>query len=331
MPTGCLIGDSSLNNVEFLNLIAEDIEEVEELMRSRSEGYHPDLGAAMQHLLSAGGKRIRPTVALLMGKLLEADHRDLILLGASIELLHTATLVHDDLIDGSLLRRGNPTLNSDWSPAATVLTGDYIFAQAAELAAEIGSTEVMGLFAETLAVIVNGEISQLFSRKKQTSRSAYLQRIYEKTGSLFVLATKSAALLSGSSEAKIQAAVVYGREIGNAFQIVDDVLDFTGTRETIGKPIGSDLRQGVLTLPTLYYLEGKPDDQVLEKVLAGNHNGADLKEVLGRIKASGVVQRSLQDARKFSQRAVQALEDFPDKEEKQALIELAEFIVGRNI
>ena len=320
-----------MNNVDFLEIIVDDIEEVEELMRSRSEGYHPDLGAAMDHLLTSGGKRIRPTVALLMGKLLEADHRDLILLGASIELLHTATLVHDDLIDGALLRRGNPTLNSDWSPAATVLTGDYIFAQAAELAAEIGSTEVMGLFAETLAVIVNGEITQLFSRKKETSHEDYLQRIYEKTGSLFVLATKSAALLSGSTAEEIQAAVEYGREIGKAFQIVDDVLDFTGTRETIGKPIGSDLRQGVLTLPTIYYLEKEPEDQVLGKVLTGSHNGADIKEILGKIKASGVVQRSLQEARAYSEQAVKAIERFPEKEEKQALIELAEFIVGRDL
>ena len=320
-----------MNNVDFLEIIVDDIEEVEELMRSRSEGYHPDLGAAMDHLLTSGGKRIRPTVALLMGKLLEADHRDLILLGASIELLHTATLVHDDLIDGALLRRGNPTLNSDWSPAATVLTGDYIFAQAAELAAEIGSTEVMGLFAETLAVIVNGEITQLFSRKKETSQEDYLQRIYEKTGSLFVLATKSAALLSGSTAEEIQAAVEYGREIGKAFQIVDDVLDFTGTRETIGKPIGSDLRQGVLTLPTIYYLEKEPEDQVLGKVLTGSHNGADIKEILGKIKASGVVQRSLQEARAYSEQAVKAIERFPEKEEKQALIELAEFIVGRDL
>lgn len=320
-----------MNTVEFLDIIAEDMEEVEALMLSRSEGYHPDLGAAMDHLLNSGGKRIRPTVALLMGKLLDADHRDLILLGASIELLHTATLVHDDLIDGSLLRRGNPTLNSDWSPAATVLTGDYIFAQAAELAAEIGSTEVMGLFAETLAVIVNGEVTQLFSRKKATTRAEYLKRIYEKTGSLFVLATKSAALLSGSSSEEIKAAVRYGREVGKAFQIVDDVLDFTGTRETIGKPIGSDLQQGVLTLPTLYYLESQPDDEILLKVLSGNHNGAEFKKVLGKIKSSGVVKRSLEDAREYSGRAVEALELFPEKIERQALIDLAEFIVGREL
>ena len=318
-----------MNTVNFLDFIAEDIEKVEKTMLSRSEGYHPDLGAAMDHLLGSGGKRIRPTVAILMGRLLGAEHAKLILLGASIELLHTATLVHDDLIDGALLRRGNPTLNSDWSPAATVLTGDYIFAQAAELAAEIDSTEVMGAFAKTLAVIVNGEISQLFNRKKATSQEDYLERIYEKTGSLFVLATRSPALLSGASDTQERAAVAYGKEIGKAFQIIDDVLDFTGERETIGKPIGSDLRHGVITLPTLYYQEISPGDQDLEKLLNGTYDRAVFAEVLENIKGSGAVERALADARKYSANALQALEELPEGRERIALKQLAEYIVDR--
>mgnify|MGYP006288943951 CR=1 FL=1 len=318
-----------MNNVKFLDFIAADIEKVEQTMLSRSEGYHPDLGAAMDHLLGSGGKRIRPTIAILMGRLLGAEQAKLILLGASIELLHTATLVHDDLIDGALLRRGNPTLNSDWSPAATVLTGDYIFAQAAELAAEIGSTEVMGAFARTLAVIVNGEISQLFNRKKATSQEDYLERIYEKTGSLFVLATRSPALLSGASSVQEKAAVTYGKEVGKAFQIIDDVLDFTGERETIGKPIGSDLRHGVITLPTLYYQEIAPEDQDLKKLLNGKYDHAVFQEVLENIKESGAVERALKDARKYSAQALQALEVLPEGQERTALKELAEYIVDR--
>ena len=318
-----------MNTVKFLDFIAEDIEKVEKTMLSRSEGYHPDLGAAMDHLLGSGGKRIRPTIAILMGRLLGAEHAKLILLGASIELLHTATLVHDDLIDGALLRRGNPTLNSDWSPAATVLTGDYIFAQAAELAAEIDSTEVMGAFAKTLAVIVNGEISQLFNRKKATDREDYLERIYEKTGSLFVLATRSPALLSGAGGAQEEAAAAYGREIGKAFQIIDDVLDFTGERETIGKPIGSDLRHGVITLPTLYYQEISPGDQNLKKLLNGTYDQAVFEEVLENIKSSGAVERALKDARKYSANAVQALQVLPEGRERTALKQLAEYIVDR--
>jgi len=320
-----------LENLEFLEIIADDIQQVERLMRSRSDGYHPELGAAMDHILSSGGKRIRPTVAILTGNLLGADEDDLILLGASIELLHTATLVHDDLIDGALLRRGNPTLNSDWSPAATVLTGDYIFAQAAELAAEIGSTEVMQLFANTLAVIVNGEVSQLFNRKKTTSLEAYLQRIYEKTGSLFVLATRSSAVLSGAEEAQIQAAVRYGKEIGRAFQVVDDVLDFTGKRETIGKPVGSDLRQGVLTLPTIYYQQMRPNDPQLDLLLNGGGNDQIHEAVLENIKSSGAIRKSVENAREYSRQAVLALDELPDGPEKAAMRELAQFIVERDL
>src|SRR3990170_2418606 len=144
-------------------------------MRAESNGHHPDLGAALDHLLSSGGKRVRPAVALLTGGMLGADPGRLIILAAAIELLHTATLVHDDLIDGALLRRGMPTLNAHWTPAATVLTGDFIFARAARLAAETASVEVMRAFAETLSVIVNGEITQMFDHRGIPTRENYFQ------------------------------------------------------------------------------------------------------------------------------------------------------------
>src|SRR5512146_1835864 len=143
-------------NVSFLVPVQEDIHAVESLIRSQAEGRHPDLKAALDLLLSSGGKRIRPTLTLLTGKMLGADWQRLITLSAAIELLHTATLVHDDLIDGSLLRRGMPTLNSQWTPGATVLTGDFLFASAAKLAADTESIPVMRIFAKTLTVIVNG-------------------------------------------------------------------------------------------------------------------------------------------------------------------------------
>ena len=147
----------------FLTPIQAQLLEVEQLMRSQADAHHTDLAAALHRLLDAGGKRIRPALALLTGGMLHADRNRLVILAAAIELLHTATLVHDDLIDGAFLRRGNATLNSQWSPAATVLTGDFIFAQAARLAAETDSVTVMRLFADTLATIVNGEITQMFS------------------------------------------------------------------------------------------------------------------------------------------------------------------------
>lgn len=322
-------GEINLENVGFLDFVEDQIKQVDERMLSRASGHHPELGAALEHLLSSGGKRVRPTLTILMGRLLSADEDDLITLGASIELLHTATLVHDDLIDGALLRRGNPTLNSDWSPAATVLTGDYIFAQAAELAADISSPEIMALFARTLTTIVNGEVRQLFNRQGVTTLDEYYRRIYEKTGSMFVLATHAAALLSEADEQSVDAAKHYGDAVGKAFQIVDDVLDFAGDENRMGKPVGSDLQQGVLTLPTLFYLQSNPDDPALSSVMGGQDNGQLVEKVISAIKRSDAIERSLAEARKYSREAQQALEGLPEGKEKQALKQLAEFIVER--
>src|SRR4030067_2553843 len=160
----------SLIDATFIAPIEDRIKFVEERMHAQSDGYHAAVGAALHHLLSSGGKRIRVVVTLLTGKMLGADADKLITLAAPIESLHTATLVHDDLIDGAMIRRGIPTLNAQWSPAATVLTGDFVFAKAAKLAAETGSVDVMRIFAETLATIVNGEITQLFSSKWVANR-----------------------------------------------------------------------------------------------------------------------------------------------------------------
>ena len=245
--------------------------------------YFPELAAALKHLLASGGKRIRPSITLLMGTMFGADEDKLISLSASIELLHTATLVHDDLIDGALLRRGNPTLNSHWTPAATVLTGDYIFAQAALFGAEIESTKVMDLFAETLSIIVNGEISQLFDRDSIPTRDDYYHRIYEKTGSLFALSAKAAALISPVDRKYLEPAFVYGKEIGKAFQIVDDILDFTGDQVRVGKPLGSDLRQGVPTLPVIFYQEQNPKDMELMKCLQGETTDSETDDLITRI------------------------------------------------
>ncbi len=318
-------------DVDFLSYLEEKLDKVEQRMVSNADGYHPDLIAALNHLMSAGGKRIRPIITLLMGTLLGAEEEKMISLSASIELLHTATLVHDDLIDGALLRRGNPTLNSHWTPAATVLTGDYIFAQAARLAAEIGSTEAMSLFAETLSIIVNGELSQLFDRSQVPSREDYYHRIYEKTGSLFALSARAAALISPADRKYIKLAEAYGREIGKAFQIVDDVLDFTGDQARVGKPIGSDLRHGVPTLPAIYYGEQHPDDLVLLSCLEGSATEAEADALIQRINASGAIQQSLEEARHCTEIAVKSLQDFPAAREKDSLEKLGSFITDRDL
>jgi geranylgeranyl pyrophosphate synthase len=300
-------------------------------MREQADGHHPDLFMALEHLLSSGGKRVRPAVALLTGAIYGADPERLVTLGAAIELLHTATLVHDDLIDGALFRRGIATLNARWTPAATVLTGDYVFARAAKLAAETNSIEVMRLFAETLATIVNGELTQMFTSRGLISREDYYQRIYAKTASMFVLATTAAALLSPVSLDVVRAARQFGNDIGMAFQIVDDVLDFTGEQTTIGKPVASDLRLGLVTLPALYYFETYPDDSDLQAIMKGQYFNEDrMERLVYAIRNSGAIEQALGEAKRYVNCALETLRKQPECEERYALEELTSYIVQRS-
>lgn len=316
----------------FFTPVQPLIEEVEVLMRAQGHGHHSELGAALDHLLSSGGKRIRPAVALLTGGMLGAEKNRLVTLAAAIELLHTATLVHDDLIDGSLLRRGIPTLNAQWTPAATVLTGDFIFSRAAKLAADTHSVRVMQFFAETLTRIVNGEITQMFGSRGIASREDYYQRIRAKTASLFELATGAAAMLSPNGQQAEDTVCRYGYSIGMAFQIVDDVLDFTGNQATVGKPLGSDLRQGLITLPALYYIEANPHDPDMIEVLNGNRFNEDrLSKVIDAIRHSQAINQSMEEARHFAERGLADLADQPAGVERQALEDLANYIVQREL
>lgn len=313
----------------FLTPIIPDLSKVESRMRALDEPHHQELSNALEHLLTSGGKRIRPAVALLTGKMYRGDIHRLISLSAAIELLHTATLVHDDLIDGALLRRGIATLNAKWSPAATVLTGDYIFAQAARCAAETESVYLMKQFAKTLATIVNGEIDQLFSTHRYSTREEYFQRIYAKTASLFELASSAAAHLSDVSDQEVESMRRFGYALGMAFQIVDDILDFTGAQETVGKPVANDLRQGLITLPFICYLEKHPEDEEVQAVLAGEK--ANIDKLVGEIRDSGAVQDAFQIARDYINEAIGILEQRPESIEQKALKELSEYVILRHI
>ncbi len=177
-----------IKNFSFFEPVKDLIPLVDEKMREQSEGSHIYLQEALTHLLDSGGKRIRSALSLLISQMLNVEEEKMIILAAAVEMLHTATLVHDDLIDGAMLRRGNPTLNSKWSPGAAILTGDYLFARAAKLSSETGSLEIMNMFANKLSIIVNGEVTQLFSKRGRSSMEEYFQKIYAKTASLFELA-----------------------------------------------------------------------------------------------------------------------------------------------
>ncbi len=245
-----------MSTTTFFTSVQDQLQFVEQRIRSQAgEEQHPDLRSALEHLLAAGGKRIRPTLGLLVGNMLGAPEDKLITLGASVELLHTATLVHDDLIDGALLRRGMPTLNARWSPAATVLTGDFLFARAAKLAAETDYLPLMKLFADTLATIVNGELTQMFSARGVIDRENYYQRIYAKTAHCLKCPRWQRPWWQPMMKKSRASMKAMDMKSGMAFQIVDDILDFTGEQSAVGKPLGSDLLNGLVTLPAIYYAE----------------------------------------------------------------------------
>ncbi|HEX7542086.1 MAG TPA: polyprenyl synthetase family protein [Anaerolineales bacterium] len=327
-----LPGNNGLNTVSFFTPVQTGLQEAETLLHSQSDGAHPELGAALELLLSSGGKRIRPALGLLTGQMLGAPHDKLITLAAAVELLHTATLVHDDLIDGALLRRGNPTLNARWSPPATVLTGDFIFARAAKLAADTDHLPLMKLFAETLAVIVNGELTQLFTAHGLTSRENYYKRIYAKTASLIEMTTRTAAMISPVNETVVESMRVYGYNLGMAFQIVDDVLDFTGEQAEVGKPVGLDLLQGLVTLPAIYYAETHPDDPDVICLTSGCYSEHErMERLVQAVAKSSGVKRSLDEAQVFIKKALQPLAGMPDRVERQALKDLACYTVTRKI
>ena len=322
-----------MSSITFFTSVQDQLQFVEQRIREQAgDDHHPDLRSALEHLLSAGGKRIRPTLGLLVGNMLGAPEEKLVTLGASVELLHTATLVHDDLIDGALLRRGMPTLSARWSPAATVLTGDFLFARAAKLAAETDYLPLMKLFAETLATIVNGELTQMFSARGVIERDNYYQRIYAKTASLFEMTALAAAMVSTEDEEMRGSMKVFGYEVGMAFQVVDDILDFTGDRSAVGKPIGSDLLHGLVTLPAIYYAEANPGNPDILSLPDGGWKDTErVQRLVDTIRQSEAIEQAMDEARQAVSRAVKALSDAPISPEREALENLAKFIVDRKI
>ena len=332
MRRGSSHGETDLSTVTFLSPVTEEITLVEERMRAQADEHHPDLRAALEHLLAAGGKRVRPTLSLLVGNMLGAPLEKLINLGAAVELLHTATLVHDDLIDGSLLRRGTPTLNARWSPPATVLTGDFLFARAAKLAADTDHLPLMKQFSETLATIVNGELTQMFTSRGLINRDNYYKRIYAKTASLFEMTARAAAMVSPASDDTIEAMRDFGYQIGMAFQIVDDILDFNGDQNTVGKPLGSDLLNGLVTLPAIYFAEINPDDvDVLSLPNGGWTNNENMTRLVEKIRSSNCTKKAMVEAEQHVDRALARLESFEASAERDALENLAKYIVDRKV
>jgi geranylgeranyl pyrophosphate synthase len=322
-----------MNGLSPTKLIDDELHEVEAIMRQPLKDQQIELEKAVNYLLDSGGKRIRPLICLLVGNILGVDRTKLVKLAAAIEILHTATLVHDDLIDGSLLRRGIPTLNSKWSPGATVLTGDFFFAKSASLAAETESIPVINLFAQTVATLVNGEVDQMFAKPCAVNTEGYFNRIYAKTASLFETSAMAPALLEEKDELFTKAFQKYGMNVGMAFQVIDDILDFTGKQSNTGKPAGIDIRAGLVTLPVIYFVEQNPNDPIAKNMAEGKCPKSDetIINVIQAIQNSSSMDLAFKDAENFVQKAKKSLNYVPDCVEKTALLELASFITQRTL
>lgn len=309
------------------------MEKVEERLFRASDVEFPLLRGAVQSLLRAGGKRLRPAVAILASQFYTPQADKVISAAAAIEMLHTATLVHDDMIDRANTRRGYPTLNSQWSGEATVLTGDYMFAVSASLAAETDSVPVVQIFSRALMTICNGELRQLLAdRQWPPTRASYDKRIYSKTASLFAASAEAGAVLSTAPSDKVALIRSYGHNLGMAFQIVDDVLDYVGDPSELGKPVGSDLRQGIVTLPALRYMEQVQDAQAeaLVRRAAGGDEAA-VERAVAAIVASGAADGALGEAAEYVRKAHEVLHGLPAGQSRDILGQLADYMVARRV
>jgi geranylgeranyl pyrophosphate synthase len=317
--------------IDGVELVQEKINLVEALLLDEQPGEHSLITDAAYQLIQAGGKRIRAAICLLSAGIFDADPAISISLAAGVEMLHTATLVHDDIIDESALRRGRPTLNASRDSKLSVLIGDYFFARAANLVAETDNLDIMKQFSETLMTILNGEVNQQFTRW-QVDRQVYFDRIYAKTGAMFVLAAKSAGLLGGADEAGLKALEKFGYYTGIAFQVVDDVLDFTAKQIQLGKPVGSDLREGIVTLPVLLYADRYPDDSTLHLLLKDQEkNHPAVEHAISSIRDSGVIEEAVAEARQLISRGQRALEDLPISKYTEGLVSLGNAVVDRAV
>jgi octaprenyl-diphosphate synthase len=306
--------------------IQEDLNKVRDTLRSISRVDFAWLAEQIQHVVRETGKSIRPALTLLSGRTSKYDITYLLPMAVSVELMHTATLVHDDAIDKSPTRRGQATINSIWGDEIAILLGDYLFAKAGEFVADTQTPRVVKLFSQTLGTISSGEIAQFRAAfNPNQTREDYFNRIYGKTASLFSLSTQSGAILSHASEESVAVMKEYGDNLGIAFQIVDDILDFTSTKEVLGKPVGSDLIQGTLTLPAMFLLERYPGDNPIRQLFETR----DLKYVNKAIEMvldSPIINDCYQVAREYCQRACHNLDSLPGLPSRQSLLDLAEYI-----
>jgi octaprenyl-diphosphate synthase len=307
--------------------IQADLNKVKETIKSISHIEYQWLSEQLSYIVSETGKGMRPALTLFSGKLFTYDLTTLLPMAVSVELMHTATLVHDDAIDKADTRRGRTTINRKWGDEIAILMGDFLFAKAGEFVSDTQNPRVIKLFSQTLGIISSGEIGQFRGAYNlHQTREDYLQRIYRKTGSLFSLATQSGAILGKSPETAIKVMKEYADNLGIAFQIIDDILDFTSNEETMGKPVGSDLIQGTLTLPAMMVIEQNPKDNPVAKYFETKER-KHVAEAIDIVRNTKIIKDCYQVAGGYYESACRSLESLPKTDSRQALYDLADFVI----
>ena len=317
-----------------IDLIYEPIQaqlaQVDSQLRTLATQSHPLLTELLAHLTISSGKRLRPAITLLASRFHSNEEDMPVTMAAAVELLHIASLVHDDTVDNSSLRRGVATASSIWGQSIAVQLGDYVFATSGTLVCDTNNLRVIRRFSDTIMELSTGELMESFDAFKwDRTYEQYKERIYNKTASLFRTAAESGAVLSGAPEATVQALTQYGYSLGMAFQIVDDILDFDSTQQEMGKPVGHDLLEGTLTLPALLLLERYPDDNPVIKLFQGEDPEANRQRALEMVHSSTIIEDSYAVARQFLDEATSALEPIPDTPERQSLLDLASYVMER--
>ena len=311
--------------------VQEGLAQVEDKLLALRDTTIPELEPLLNHVLSHGGKRVRPALTLLTANFFPLDSENPVNMATGVELLHLATLIHDDTVDDADLRRGNSSVSSRWGKQVAVLFGDYLFAASATLVCDTGNLRVVRRFAENIMELASGEIIEYFSAfNPRQEMTRYYDRIYRKTASLFCTAAETGAVLSGADEEQVQALRSYGYNIGMAFQVVDDLLDLQGQEGELGKPVGNDLLQGVLTLPTILLLERYPVDNPIPALFREPEQDGNLQRTLEMINNSTIIADCFAIVRDYCDQATQSLQTLPKCASRDSLETLAGYVRERN-
>jgi octaprenyl-diphosphate synthase len=317
----------------LMALVAADMNGVNSVILERMQSKVALIPELAGHLIAGGGKRMRPMLTLACANLLGYPGTRHHKLAAAVEFIHTATLIHDDVVDGSGMRRGKRTANLIWGNPATVLVGDFLFSRAFELMVEDGSLKVLRVLSHASAVIAEGEVEQLTAQRRiETGEEQYLEIINAKTAALFAAACRVAPIVAEASEEVELALECYGRNLGTAFQLTDDVIDYASDSATMGKGVGDDFRDGKMTLPViLAYAHGSEADRAFWRAaISGERvSDEDLAHAISLMRSTDALADTIEHARRYARRAIDALAGFPASKAKSALTEAVEFAVSR--